>query len=110
MYQKSKYTAVPKARQLGMTTLTNALALHHAIFTDNANVVAMAYKLDNAQENLTRIRNMFASVPKWVQNILVKRTEEHKSNVNEWTFFSKVSNTEVGIQTASASAEDALPW
>ena len=45
----SRNVSVPKARQLGITTLTNALALFHAIFTTNGNVIIMAMKTENAQ-------------------------------------------------------------
>ena len=48
--KSSRRIAVPKARQLGITTLTNALALFHATFTTNANVIVMAMKTDNAQD------------------------------------------------------------
>ena len=105
----NRFVAAPKARQLGITTLTNALALHHSLFAKNANVICMAYKTDNANENLRRIKTMFKTMPEWVQNLVMEWDEnkKHVDNVGMWAFRSKMTNTENKLEVSSASSEDA---
>ena len=103
--KESRRAAVPKARQLGMTTQTNGMALHHGFFIKNANVVCMAVKTDNAKENLRRIRTMFKSMPQWVQKILLG--EVTSDNTELWAFQSKITGTPNKLEVASASSEDA---
>lgn len=106
-YSDSNWLAVPKARQLGITTLTNALALHHSLFVNNAFVACMAVKNSNAEENLGRIRTMFSSMPKWVQSLLLHwNDKEYFSNKSQWTFKSLVHNTTSTVEVASAASED----
>ena len=106
-YKEHSWMAVPKARQLGITTLTNALALHHALFTNNAFVVCMAVKNSNAEENLGRIRSMFQTCPKWVQKLLVNwDKDQHFSNKSQWTFKSLIHGTVSTVEVASAASED----
>ena len=106
--KKNRKLAVPKARQLGITTLTNALALWHTIFAANANVVCLARKNEDASENLQRIKRMFKSIPKWCSKLLLEADEDegHKNNTGEWSFKSKVTNTDNQLVVASASSED----
>ena len=106
-YKDKYWLAVPKARQLGITTLTNALALHHALFSNNAFVACMAVKNANAEENLVRIRSMFSTMPKWVQALLYSwNDKEYFSNKSQWTFKSLVHNTTSTVEVASAASED----
>lgn len=107
--KENRWVAAPKARQLGITTLTNALALHHALFASNANVICMAVKTDNANENLKRIKSMFKTMPEWVQNLLLYSNEKdgHQNNVGLWSFKSKVTNTNNKLEVATANAPDA---
>ena len=104
-----RWLAAPKARQLGITTLTNALALHHAIFVNNANVICMAVKTENAQENLRRIKTMFKSMPEWVQKTVLKWDDKqgHLNNQSLWSFKSLITSSQNKIEVASASSEDA---
>ena len=102
--KKKQWVAVPKARQLGMTTQTNGLALHHAFFIKNANVVCMAVKTDNAKENLRRIHSMFSSMPKWVQMMLLG--DVSTDNTELWAFHSKITATNNKLEVASAASED----
>ena len=100
--------ALPKARQLGITTWTNAVALHHSLFNRNANVVCMAMKTDNAQENLRRIKTMFSTMPKWVQQLVMKWDEKkHLNNQGLWSFTALIPKSENKLEVASASSEDA---
>ena len=55
---KTGRVSVPKARQLGITTFTNAMSLFNTLFTTNGSAIVMAMKTDNAQENLRRIKGM----------------------------------------------------
>ena len=106
-YLESNWLAVPKARQLGITTLTNALALHHALFTNNAFVLCLAVKNANAEENLGRIRSMFGTMPKWVQVLLLDwNDKDHFSNKSQWTFRSRIFDTVSTVEVASAASED----
>ena len=84
--RSSRRIAVPKARQLGITTLTNALALFHAVFTTNANVIVMAMKTDNAQDNLRSIKTMYKKMPEWVQKLVIVWDEKlgHLNNQSLW--------------------------
>ena len=104
----NRFIAAPKARQLGITTLTNALALHHALFSRNANVICMAYKTDNAAENLKRIKTMFHTLPEWVQRATMHWDEKasHQNNMSLWSFKSKITKTASKIEVSSASSED----
>ena len=105
----NRFVAAPKARQLGITTLTNALALHHSLFAKNASVVCMAVKTDNSNENLRRIKAMFKSMPKWVQLITMEWDEGqgHQNNMGLWSFRSLLTGTQNKLEVASASSEDA---
>ena len=106
-YIDNKWLAIPKARQLGMTTLTNALALHSSIYTNNAFVICMAVKSSNAEENLNHIRTMFNTLPEWMKVILVEwNDKDYKSNATQWTFKSLAHNTKSTVETASAASED----
>ena len=106
---KKKWVAAPKARQLGITTLTNALALHHSLFVSNANVICMAMKTDNANENLRRIKTMFKTLPAWVQKLTMDWDEAkgHQNNMGLWSFRSKLTNTSNKLEVSSAASEDA---
>ena len=105
----TRYVAAPKARQLGITTLTNALALHHVIFSGNARVIVMATVLKNAQNNLRNIKKMFKSLPLWVQNVCSSWSEDkgHQNNLSLWSFHSKIVKTDCSIEVASGEAESA---
>ena len=107
--KENRWVAAPKARQLGITTLTNALALHHAIFASNANVICMAVLTANANENLRRIKSMFKTMPEWVQTLLIYSNEKdgHQNNVGLWSFKSKATNTNNKLEVATANAPDA---
>lgn len=105
----NRFIAVPKARQLGMTTLTNALALHHCLFIKNASAALMAVKNSNAEENLSRIKQMFATIPKWVQELLVEYDEKgrsHRSTLSIWTFRARATASEAKMEVFSAASED----
>ena len=104
-----RFVAAPKARQLGITTLTNALALHHSLFAMNANVICMAYKADNAQENLRRIKTMFKLMPDWVRWLVQDWNENdgHQNNTSLWSFKSKITGTNNKLEVSSASSADA---
>ena len=104
-----RWLSAPKARQLGITTLTNALALHHALFTKNADVICMAVKTDNAKENLRRIKTMYSKFPKWLQKFVLHSDEKegHQNNTELWSFHSKLVKTNNKLQVATASSEDA---
>ena len=104
-----RYLACPKSRQVGLTTLSNALALHHTFFRHNANTIVMAYKMDNANENLKRIKTMFKTAPDWVQWLMMEWDEKdgHANNVSLWSFKSKITGTNNKLETASASTTDA---
>ena len=107
--ETERFVAAPKARQLGITTLTNALALHHSLFSTNANVICMAYKADNAQENLRRIKTMFKTMPDWVQWVVMHWSENdgHQNNTGLWSFKSKLTGTNNKLEVSSASSADA---
>ena len=107
-YESDNWVAVPKARQLGITTLTNALALHHALFSPLAIVRCMAKDGDNAEKNLGRIRAMFRSLPEYLQRILVREDEKqgHRSNNSLWKFHAVATGQDSSIQTASGASED----
>ena len=105
--ENSRWLAAPKARQLGITTLTNALALHHALFVNNANTICMAVKTDNAVENLRRIKGMFKSMPEWVQKtVMLWSKEEFLDNQHLWNFKSLITGSINKIEVSSASSED----
>ena len=106
----NRYIAAPKARQLGITTLTNALALHHALFVKSAIVICMAVNTNKAKGNLRIIKRMFTSLPTWVQSVLVNydvNNKNHTDNQDRWAFTALATKTEVSLSTSSASAENA---
>ncbi len=105
-----RFICAPKARQLGITTLTNALALHHALFVKSANVTCMSINTAKAQGNLKIIKSMFRSMPDWVQKVVLLHDEgtehKHQDNLSLWTFKSRMTNTDISIRVASASATE----
>ena len=106
-YKEHNWIAIPKARQLGITTWTNAVALHHALFSENAFVLCMAVKADNAAENLSRIRTMFSTLPEWLKVTLIEFDKfEHSQNKNQWSFKSRATGTKSTLEVASAASED----
>ena len=106
--KKKRWVAAPKARQLGITTLTNGLALHHSIFVSNANVICMAMKTENAQENLRRIKTMFRTMPEWVRDLTTIFDEKkgHLNNQGLWSFHSRITDTSNKLEVATANSED----
>ena len=109
LLNNNRFIAAPKARQLGITTLTNALALWHSIFVKSAVVHCMSVNNDRAQKNLRIIKRMFGGLPDWAKQTFIHFDEKtgHQNNLGLWSFYSKVTKTDVSLQVASASAENA---
>jgi hypothetical protein len=89
-----------KSRQLGITTLIAALALHMMLFYSDKNILAIATKTKTAKNLVTKVAFAYKELPKWMLNALgIKHTEFNKLSL-------ALSNGSV-IKAASAASDDA---
>lgn len=61
---RNRFNIILKARQLGISTVVAAYALHRALFKSNQNILICATKLDTAKSILYTIRMMHKRLPK----------------------------------------------
>lgn len=67
-----------KARQIGMTWLALAYALHKMLFNPIATVLLFSKRDDEAMELLRRLKDMYAKLPPWMQARAVTLSNEHE--------------------------------
>lgn len=65
--QHNYYNIVTIARQGGKTTTIGAFLLWYAMFTNDATVLVVSNKGDNAKEVIERIKFMYESCPLWLK-------------------------------------------
>jgi hypothetical protein len=61
------YNIILKSRQLGISTLAAAYALHMMLFNDDKNILAIATKQETAKNLVTKVRYMFKNLPSWMK-------------------------------------------
>ena len=67
-FQSERYLVILKARQLGLTTITMAYALHHILFRPGANVVLVSKNQTTANKALELLDFMWDFLPGWVRD------------------------------------------
>lgn len=66
-FLRSRICAVLKARQIGLTTIACALALHLLLFHEQRLIVVLSRNDRDAKKFLRRIRQMYDRLPSWVK-------------------------------------------
>lgn len=61
-----RFLIVLKARQLGLTTITAAYALHQALFYKDKNILCIATKLETAQNFIKKVKVALQELPPWL--------------------------------------------
>lgn len=94
---------IPKSRQEGITTLFNALDLHHAIHTPNCWVSIIGDKSSTSEKNLARIKDMFHALPEWYKFLFYDYDEKlgHKNNSSSWIWDNKLTGTKSIVDAQS---------
>lgn len=87
MFNESRATIILKARQLGISWLVAGYALWTAIFNDNANVLLLSKREDEAQKLLDKVKFIYDRLPQWL-----KAPEFSRSN-SQITFSATVGDT-----------------
>lgn len=65
----NRYTIILKSRQLGISTLLSAYALWLALFNDDKNILVLATKQKVAVNLVTKVKEMYKNLPKWLQKM-----------------------------------------
>jgi len=61
------YSIILKSRQLGISTLTAAMALHMMIFNRDKNILVIATKQTTAKNLVTKVRYAYDNLPSWLR-------------------------------------------
>ena len=72
------YNIILKSRQLGISTLTAAMALHMMIFHPDKNILVIATKQSTAKNMVTKVRYAYDNLPSWLK---VGYVENNKLNL-----------------------------
>lgn len=81
-----------KARQLGLTTVAMAYALHHLLFSPGANVVLVSKNQDAANSALDLLDFMWQFMPEWVKSYGPERTSA-AARSHTWRFYDGMEST-----------------
>lgn len=65
-FMQHRFNIILKSRQLGISTVVAAYCLWFALFRRQKNILVIATKLEVAKNFLTKVRQMFDSLPKWL--------------------------------------------
>jgi len=68
----NSYNIILKSRQLGISTLVAAYALHMMMFGSDKNILVIATKQDVARNLVTKVRIMHQNLPSWLKNACVE--------------------------------------
>lgn len=66
-FSENRFNVVLKARQLGISTVIAAFALHLMLFHRNKNVLVVATKLDTAVNVVRKAKAMYKHLPSWLK-------------------------------------------
>lgn len=67
LFEQNRSTIILKARQLGVSWLVAAFALWVAMFRENANVLLLSKREDEAQKLLDKVKFMYDRLPDWLR-------------------------------------------
>ena len=102
-----------KARQLGLTTLLTAFALHHLLFTPGANVLLVSRNQDVADSALELMDFMWRFLPPWLVSVLPAQTSA-ASREHEWTWGDGMKSRIVSLpptkKTGASAAATLVLW
>jgi hypothetical protein len=73
-----RYNIILKSRQLGISTLTAAFALHLMLFNSDKNIIVIATTQDVAKNLVDIVRFMYDNLPSWLR---IEATELNKLNI-----------------------------
>ena len=66
-FQKHDRIIVLKGRQLGVSWCASSYALHKALFYNNANVLMLSKREDEAQKLLLKVKFQYSRLPQWIR-------------------------------------------
>lgn len=92
VWEENQYVVILKARQLGLTTISMAYALHHLLFTEGANVVLVSKNQTTANKALELLDFMWQFLPDWVKQRAPELVSD-ASTYHEWRHPSGMSST-----------------
>ncbi len=67
LWHKHDYIIINKSRQLGITTLAAAEALHMMLFNSDKNVLCIATKQETAKNLISKVQFMYTNLPSWLK-------------------------------------------
>lgn len=70
-----RYGIILKSRQLGISTLTAAMALHLMIFQRDKNILVIATKQTTAKNLVTKVRYAYDNLPSWLREGYVENNK-----------------------------------
>ncbi len=77
-FDEHRLNIVLKSRQMGLSTVSAAYAVHMALFHQNKNVLVIATKLPTANNFVKKVKFMLDSLPKW---LLISSYEPNSTEV-----------------------------
>jgi hypothetical protein len=70
-----RFNVILKARQMGISTLVAAHALHLMLFNEEKNVLVVSYKQDVAKNIVSKVKTMHNNLPSWMRE---KKLEDNQ--------------------------------
>ena len=101
------WIVVSKARQQGITTLSNAIEVWRGFFQQNMHCGITANKEDTAKKNLKGIKDMIATAPWWFKERCMEwdkgQQGKHLDSSTHLSFKSLITDSEVSFKAFTAS-------
>lgn len=82
MDKKDKQNIILKARQLGFSTLTCALALYHACTKPNTHCLLVSYSQDSASALFDKLKSMYDTIPEPMKPALFTKNKKELAMKN----------------------------
>lgn len=101
-YDEHDRVLVLKARQLGLSWLTLAYALHAMLFKEGSKVVAFSIGDTEAKELLSRVKEMYSRLPEWL-NKGVKKSNAHEIELYNGSSFQSFPTTKAAGRSFTAT-------
>jgi len=92
VFNDNRFAIVKAPRQSGKTTVTTGYILHYILFNEKKIVGILAHQMDGAQEVLSRIKEAYELLPKWLQQGVKKWNEKSIALENGCKILTSASN------------------
>jgi len=96
------YTLILKSRQLGISTLISACALHLMVFSKDKKILAIANKQDSAKNIVEKVKYAYDYLPEWMKPKFVENNKLSLRLANGSSIVAEASSPDAG-RSSSAS-------